>query len=70
MRVKKKSKRGKGEFSVLLCYYESLIGVIMQVQAAMFWWPLTLSAYLIRLVTAAEEWKTAPSLPAASLTFR
>lgn len=32
----------------------------MQVQAAIFWWPLTLSAYLIRLVTAAEEWKSPP----------
>lgn len=30
----------------------------MQVQAAMFWWPLTPSAYLISLVTAAEEWKS------------
>lgn len=50
----------EGEFSVLLCSYQSLIGVIMQVQAAMFWWPLTLSAYLIRLVTAAEEWKSPP----------
>lgn len=49
---------GRGEFTVLWCYYQSLIAIIMQVQAAMFWWPLTLSAYLIRLVTAAEEWKS------------
>lgn len=49
---------------MLLYYYQSLISVIMQAQAAMFWWPLPLSAYLIRLVTAAEgmneEWKMLP----------
>lgn len=32
-----KEGRGEGEFSVLFCYYQSLISVIMQVQATMFW---------------------------------
>ncbi len=30
----------------------------MQVQAAMFWWPLPMSAYLIRPLPAAEQWKS------------
>lgn len=52
------SKRTRGRESVLLSYYHSCISIIMQVQPAMFWWPLTLLAYPITLVTAAEEWKS------------
>lgn len=43
--------RGWQEPTVLLCYYRSLICVIMEVQASGFGWLLTPSAYLIRLVT-------------------
>lgn len=59
VRMSKTSKRGrwKGEYSRLLCHYQSLVIVIMKQQAAVIWKPLTLSAHLISLVTGAEEWE-------------
>lgn len=35
----KRPQREKENSVVLLCSYQSLISVIMPLQAAMFWWP-------------------------------
>lgn len=83
--VIKRTKRPQREKENSVCYYAliSLLSVLLcRCKLQCFGGLFPLSAYLIRPVTAAEEWKTAPPsppqlpdtsslcLPAASLTFR
>lgn len=78
--VIKRTKRPQREKENSVCYYaliSPLSVLLCRCKLQCFGGLFPLSAYLIRLVTAAEEWKPPPPthtsslcLPAASLTFR
>lgn len=83
--VIRRTKRPQREKEDSVCYYaliSPLSVLLCRCKLQCFGGLFPLSAYLIRLVTAAEEWKSTPPtspqltntsslcLPAASLTFR
>lgn len=76
--VIKRTKRPQREKENSACYYaliSPLSALLCRCKLQCFGGLFALSAYLIRLVTAAEEWKSTPPTPnsptpPASLTFR